>query len=111
MQIDESIKANDVKPIFTDGFLITFRIKAKSTNTQAIKVEDATPTSGLIELTLVDEGKQQALGRYVIDRETAENLSKALTDTITKLDSIMIKGGLTKLLPKSQPKPTDSSYR
>lgn len=109
--IEESIKKNDVKPIFADGFLTSFRIKARNTKGASAKPEDVTPIGGLIELIFVDESKQQALGRFVLDRVTTEELAKTLIDTIKKFDDVMGKGGLSKILPKNQPKQSDPSYR
>lgn len=108
--IDQSIKSNDIKPISSDGFLVGLRIKAKNMNPKEVKPETATPVSGLLEITFVDESKQQALGRFLIDRTTADELSRALIETIKKFDEVMGKEGLTKLLPKSA-KRDDSSYR
>lgn len=116
-QIDESIKSNDIRPIFSDGFLIGFRFKTRPKNAQAgakqasMKPEDADVVSGLIEITFVDESKQQALSRFVIDRETAENLSRGLIETIKKFDEVMGKEGLSKILPKSTERQSNNSYR
>lgn len=110
-QIDENIRTNDIKPIFCDGFMIGFRIKAKNMKPGEANIESAKPLGGLLELTFVDEGKQQALGRFVMDRATAEDLSNQLVEAIKKFDGVMGKDGLTKLLPKSSPKSGDSSYR
>jgi hypothetical protein len=76
-----------------------------------MKPEDTDVVSGLIEITFVDEGKQQALGRFVLDREMAENLSNGLVETLKKFDQIMGKEGLSKLLPKGAEKSEDKSYR
>ena len=101
-QVDESIKSNGITPIFADDFLVSFRIKAKNMKGTTSKPEDAIPIGGLIEIAFVDGTKQQALGRYVLDRETTMNLSNGLIETLKKFDEVMGKGGLTKLLRKNQ---------
>ncbi|HIH50161.1 MAG: hypothetical protein ABSE71_03915 [Candidatus Micrarchaeaceae archaeon] len=115
--IEESIKAEGLKPIFSDGFLIGFRFKTKPKQNRAnlnpanLKPEDTDVISGLIEMTFVDESKQMALGRFIIDRETAENLSNVLVETIKRFDQVMGKGGLSKLMPKNAEKADNKSYR
>jgi hypothetical protein len=116
-QIDESIRSNNVQPVFSDGFLLGFRFKAKPKSgplgiqLTSLNAKNASVVSGLIELTFVDESKQQALSRFIIDRETAENLSKGLIDTIKKFDEVMGKEGLSKIMPKAPEKKGDTSYR
>ncbi len=116
-QIDENIRQNDIRPIFADGFLMGFRLKTKPKTPPAnskqvnVKPEDSDVVSGLIEITFVDESKQQALGRFVVDRETADNLSRGLVETIKKFDEVMGKEGLSELMPKNHGKSDDSAYR
>ncbi len=111
-QVNENIVRDSIHPIFADGFLVSFRIRAKNAKHADSKLEDATPIGGLIEIVFVDESRQQPLGRFIIDRTTAEELSIVLNDSIKKFDSAMSKGGLSGILPKKEAKSgNDPSYR
>ena len=112
-QMNESILRDKIYPFFTDGIAIGFRIMAKNTSSTEVKLEDVTASNGLIELIFLDNGKSQVLGRFVMDRNTAENLVNTLNDSIRKFDAAMAKGGITSILPKKQATPaqSNSSYR
>jgi hypothetical protein len=104
-QIHESIITDGVKPVFADGFMIAFRIKAKNEKPTEMNFESADVTSGLLELIFIDESQQQALSRVVLTRETAEEVSKGLIESLKKLDEVMGIGGLSKIMPKQENKP------
>ncbi len=110
-EIAQSAKINGIKPIFTDGFLIGFRFKAKNGKQTEVKLEELTATSGLLEITFVDESMQQALGRFILNRDVAEDLTKVLTESIKKFDEAMAKGGLARVIPKQEQKSPDTTYR
>ena len=115
-QVDESIRRDKIMPVLTDALLVNFRLKAtpkkKPTAEQKeIKPEDLAIASGLFEITFVDTVKQQALGRYVFDRQTADELLKTLESSIKQFDEVL-KKNISELMPKPPSnKPEGSMYR
>ncbi len=114
-EIVQSIKNQGMKPIFSDGLITGFRLKAqpKKDKKGVIKPDQGVDiVSGLIEITFVDTSKQEALGVFVIDRQTAEEMRTVLNETIKKFDETMGKK-LSDIMPKQPQGKQDSqtSYR
>ncbi len=114
-EIIQSIKSQGMKPIFSDGLITGFRLKAqpkKDKKGMFKQDQNVDIVSGLIEITFVDTSKQEALGVFVIDRQTAEEMRTVLNETIKKFDETMGKK-LSDILPKPQQGKQDAqtSYR
>ncbi len=105
-QIDELIRREGMKPIFSDGAIIGFRLSTRAKKpidtTRPLRPDQLDVTGGMIEMVFVDQSKQQPLGRFVVDRSTAEMMLQMLSDTIRKFDETMKNNDLTKLMPSDQ---------
>lgn len=80
----------DVKPIFADEILIMLKVKAAKDEKENIEKE------GQISLIFIDMAKNQALGEFVITKNTAKALAKILPENIANLER--------QLADKSMPK-------
>lgn len=106
-QIDELIRKEGMKPVFADGVILGFRLSARAKKPmdakQPIRPEQLDVAGGMIEIVFVDQSKQQPLGRYIFDRNTAEAVLQMLADTVKKFDETMEKKDITKLMPQARP--------
>ena len=75
-----NINFTDTKPIFADEVALALKIKAIKGDKGDIEKE------GNITLIFMDMMKKQALGEFVITKNTAKMLSKALSDNVSALD-------------------------
>jgi hypothetical protein len=113
VQVEEKAGQTGMKSIFADGAVLGARFKGvtKQTPGKNPEKQQVNITGGLIEITFVDSGRQQPLGRFVFDRQTAQEILVSLNDAIAKFDETIKQNDLSKLMPKKQPEKTDKSYR
>lgn len=93
----------DTKPIFADDVALIIRVKAAKSEKGDIEKE------GQMMLVFIDMIKSQALGEFVISKNTAKSLVKLLSDNIVTLEKQL----LDKSIPKKPELKTtaDTSYR
>ena len=105
MAEQNSIQLNfgDIKPIFADEVALAAQVKASKGDKGSIEKE------GIVRLIFVDAMKHQSVGEFVISRNTARGLAKALQETMANIEK--------QLADKSMPKQpeikttSDSMYR
>jgi hypothetical protein len=115
-EVNAEIKRRGMAPIFTDGVMVGLRLRTKTKSGISSK-EPVDPSNldivgGLIEMVFVDNSKQQPLGVFIFDRQTAEELRNALNETITKFDEFLRSKDLSRLMPKhGEERGEQQSYR
>jgi hypothetical protein len=87
------IRFVDTKPIFADEVALVLKIKATKDEKGKIDKE------GQIEVIFMDMMKHQALGEFVLSRNTAKALVRALSENIASLEK--------QLSDKSMPVPPE----
>ncbi len=91
-----NINFTDTKPIFADEVALALKIKAIKGEKGEIEKE------GNITLIFMDMLKHQAIGEFVISKNTAKLLAKALSENIVTLEK--------QLLDKSMPKKPEIKF-
>ncbi len=84
------IKFVDTKPIFADEIALVLKVKATKDDKGKIEKE------GQITFIFMDMMKRQALGEFVVTKNTAKALIKVLSENIVNLEK--------QLADKSMPK-------
>ena len=83
----------DTKPIFADEIALAFKVNASKDSKGFIEKE------GHVTFIFVDAMKRQAVGEFVVSKNTAKALVKVLSDSIVNLEK--------QLADKSMPKPPE----
>lgn len=88
--IQQNIVQSDIKPLYSDEIIVAHTVKAGKDEKNKIKKE------GHLHLIFLDMTTQKPISKVVISPITAKGLTKALTESVQKLDKEL----KTKELPK-----------
>lgn len=77
-RIEAKIASTEIKPIFTDGFVMAIRVAGDLNNQSAYDT--------LIEIDFFDTRNLQILARFVMPKNVFKNLANGAKETLDKIE-------------------------